>query len=71
MRSIYEKLRKEFATLENLRVWRCSYLGGHQFATTLIDFPTGQVWGHLERQIFFTLILRNSPVTVLRLFYRG
>ncbi|MES1025305.1 hypothetical protein ABN584_20625 [Gloeocapsa sp. BRSZ] len=37
MLSIYEKLRKEFATLENLRVWHCSHFGGHQFAPTLDD----------------------------------
>ncbi|OKH27972.1 sucrase ferredoxin [Chroogloeocystis siderophila] len=68
---IYEKLRKEFATLENLRVWRCSHFGGHQFAPTLIDLPTGQVWGHLEAQILPALIWRNFPVTELRPFYRG
>ncbi|PPS41242.1 sucrase ferredoxin [Chroococcidiopsis sp. TS-821] len=68
---IYEKLRKEFATPENLRVWRCSHFGGHQFAPTLIDFPTGQVWGHLESQILPALVLRNSPVIELRRFYRG
>ncbi|WP_035984431.1 sucrase ferredoxin [Leptolyngbya sp. KIOST-1] len=54
-----------------LRVWRCSHFGGHQFAPTLIDFPTGQVWGHLEPQILAGLINRDCPVTELRPFYRG
>jgi hypothetical protein len=58
-------------THPHLRVWRCSHFGGHQFAPTLVDFPTGQVWGHLEPQILEGLINRNSPVAQLRPFYRG
>ncbi|WP_238549315.1 sucrase ferredoxin [Acaryochloris marina] len=54
-----------------LRVWRCSHFGGHQFAPTLVDLPTGQVWGHLEMEMLDTLIQRHRPVTELRRFYRG
>ncbi|MFE4106874.1 sucrase ferredoxin [Almyronema epifaneia] len=54
-----------------LRVWRCSHFGGHQFAPTLIDFPLGQVWGHLELEILDALVRRDRPVTELRPFYRG
>jgi hypothetical protein len=70
---IYTQLRKEYAAQSGgkLRVWRCSHFGGHQFAPTLVDFPTGQVWGHLEPQILEGLINRNCPVTDLRPFYRG
>jgi len=69
---IYEQLRQEFTTAgAPLRVWRCSHFGGHQFAPTLIDLPTGQVWGHLESDILPTLVLRNSSVAKLRQFYRG
>lgn len=67
---IYQMLRKEYAN-SSLRVWRCSHFGGHQFAPTLVDFPTGQVWGHLEPQILEALVQRNRPVTELRPFYRG
>ncbi|HEY9620581.1 MAG TPA: sucrase ferredoxin [Crinalium sp.] len=70
---IYKTLRQTYAAQSNgeLRVWRCSHFGGHQFAPTLVDFPTGQVWGHLEPNILETLIHRNQPVTNLRSFYRG
>ena len=54
-----------------LRVWRCSHFGGHQFAPTLVDFPTGQVWGHLEPEILDVLVRRDRLVTELRPFYRG
>ncbi|MDV3351189.1 sucrase ferredoxin [Leptothoe sp. LEGE 181152] len=70
---IYKKLRDNYAASSNgqLRVWRCSHFGGHQFAPTLVDFPTGQVWGHLEEDILETLICRNQSVSELRRFYRG
>ncbi|MEM8612416.1 MAG: sucrase ferredoxin, partial [Cyanobacteria bacterium P01_H01_bin.105] len=68
---IYKKLRDNYTANGQLRVWRCSHFGGHQFAPTLVDFPTGQVWGHLEEDILDTLIDRNQPVTNLRPFYRG
>ncbi|MEM1369948.1 MAG: sucrase ferredoxin, partial [Cyanobacteria bacterium P01_H01_bin.15] len=55
----------------SLRVWRCSHFGGHQFAPTLVDFPTGQAWGHLEPHILPALVNRDRPVTELRPFYRG
>ena len=38
---IYQQLRQNYAT-QSLRVWRCSHFGGHQFAPTLIDFPSGR-----------------------------
>ena len=68
---IYKKLRDDYAANGQLRVWRCSHFGGHQFAPTLVDFPSGQVWGHLEEDILETLIHRHQPVAKLRPFYRG
>ncbi|TVP63376.1 MAG: sucrase ferredoxin [Nodularia sp. (in: Bacteria)] len=70
---IYQILRQQYASSSSgeLEVWRCSHFGGHQFAPTLVDFPTGQVWGHLEPEILEVLVQRNHPVTKLRSFYRG
>ncbi|MEM1256367.1 MAG: sucrase ferredoxin [Cyanobacteria bacterium P01_H01_bin.21] len=44
---IYKKLRDEYAGFPSslLRVWRCSHFGGHKFAPTLIDLPSGQYLG--------------------------
>ncbi|WP_414575205.1 sucrase ferredoxin [Anabaena sp. CCY 9402-a] len=67
---LYKQLRKQYAT-ENLRVWQTNHFGGHQFAPTLIDFPNGQVWGHLEIDILDCLIYRQGDVDQLRPFYRG
>jgi hypothetical protein len=69
---IFQKLRQEYATSKSkLRIWRCSHFGGHQFAPTLVDLPTGQFWGHLEPNVLDILIQREQPVTALRQFYRG
>jgi len=54
-----------------LRVWRCSHFGGHNFAPTLIDLPTGQYWGHLDPDVLDTLVYRQGDVQHLRRFYRG
>ncbi|AFY71454.1 Sucraseferredoxin family protein [Thalassoporum mexicanum PCC 7367] len=70
---IYQQLRKEYAANSDgkLRVWRCSHFGGHQFAPTLVDLPTGQFWGHLEPEILGNLVNRDRSVSGLRRFYRG
>jgi hypothetical protein len=69
---LYKELRERYATSQsNLRVWQTNHFGGHQFAPTLIDFPTGQVWGHLETNVLDCLIYRRGDVSLLRRFYRG
>jgi hypothetical protein len=70
---LYKRLRDHYAPKSdgNLRVWQTNHFGGHQFAPTLIDFPTGQVWGHLEADVLDCLIYRKGDVSQLRSFYRG
>ncbi|EAZ90639.1 sucrase ferredoxin [Crocosphaera chwakensis] len=69
---IYDRIKKQYTiNNDNLRVWRCSHFGGHRFAPTLIDFPIGQVWGHLEAEILDNLIYRRGNIEELRPFYRG
>ena len=67
---IYQEIRDQYADA-NLRVWRCSHFGGHQFAPTLIDLPTGQYWGHLESGMLELLVQQQGDVTGLRPHYRG
>lgn len=55
----------------HLRLWRCSHFGGHHFAPTLVDFPSGRFWGHLNPEILDTLVHSTGSVTDLRRFYRG
>ena len=70
---IYKKLRSQYAANSQgqLRVWRVSHFGGHRFAPTLVDFPEGRYWGHLEPEMLDLLVQRNGSVLGLRQFYRG
>jgi hypothetical protein len=70
---VYETLRYGYAgaSKRQLRVWRTSHIGGHRFAPTLIDFPEGRYWGHLEPEALEKLVLRKGPVSELGRFYRG
>ncbi|WP_289500416.1 sucrase ferredoxin [Gloeocapsopsis sp. IPPAS B-1203] len=71
--AIYKTLRSEYGanSTGQLRAWRCSHFGGHKFAPTLIDFPEGRYWGHLEPEILALLVHRIGSVTNLERFYRG
>lgn len=43
----YNNLRADFIE-KDVRVWRCSHIGGHRFAPTAIDFPEGRWYGRLD-----------------------
>lgn len=66
----YQTLREAYAS-DSLRVWRCSHIGGHKFAPTLIDLPEGRYWGHLSPEALPALVLRNTPFQELKRYYRG
>ncbi|MEM7552934.1 MAG: sucrase ferredoxin [Cyanobacteria bacterium P01_A01_bin.84] len=75
---IYRKLRQDYASKANgnIRVWQSSHFGGHQFAPTLIDLPTGRLWGHLDDDILDSLIWHHDSgqeqlLKQLRPYYRG
>ena len=66
---LYKALRHEYNS--QLRVWRCSHFGGHQYAPTLLDFPDGRCWGHLTVNTLEQLVNRTGAPANLRLYYRG
>lgn len=68
---IYEMLRREYAEPAKLRVWRASHLGGHRFAPTLVDYPEGRYWGHLEPWAVERLVRQDGPFPEMARFYRG
>lgn len=76
---LYKKLRSQTGEnpsrkdneLTHLRVWQCSHFGGHRFAPTLIDLPTGQYWGHMTMEKMELLLRQEGEVEELRQNYRG
>lgn len=53
------------------RAWRISHFGGHRFAPTLVDMPSGRVWGKLDEAGMDAILARSGPVADLRPMYRG
>jgi len=69
---VYERLRRYAAESGgSLRVRRTSHIGGHRFAATMIDFPEGRYWGHLDPDDAERVLLRDVPVPELADKYRG
>lgn len=67
---LYRHLRDTYAD-EHLRVWRVSHFGGHVFAPTLIDMPTGHYWAYIGEAQADQIVQRQGDVTKLRGHYRG
>lgn len=67
-RPVYDALRTH---AQPVRVWRTSHIGNHRLAPTLIDFPEGRYWGHLEPDTPHHLVQRDVPMADLRAYYRG
>ncbi|MGP1384404.1 MAG: sucrase ferredoxin [Thainema sp.] len=67
---IYAALQAD-AERDRTRIWRTSHIGSHRLAPTLIDFPTGRYWGHLDLETAQILTRQDQPVTALRDCYRG
>lgn len=70
---VYKRLRDEFvpASQGSLRAWRTNHFGGHRFAATLIDLPSGHWWAHLEGEALAQVALRQGNVRELRRHQRG
>jgi hypothetical protein len=54
-----------------VRVWRSTHFGGHRFAPTALDLPTGHYWGRLKADNVSGLIHRNRAAIDYRPLYRG
>ncbi|WP_017328324.1 sucrase ferredoxin [Synechococcus sp. PCC 7336] len=72
---LFRLLYRKYNHLDRLRVWQSSHFGGHRFAPTLMDFPSGHCWGHLNsdrlEEVLETLVERQGECQILKPFYRG
>ena len=53
------------------RVWQTTHIGGHRMAATLIAFPAGIVYGHLDRHDVESLVMNHRAGFMLTHKYRG
>ncbi|MDE2776482.1 MAG: hypothetical protein OXI77_11125 [Chloroflexota bacterium] len=67
---LYRYMRDNLSSA-GLRVWRVTHFGGHVFAPTFIDMPTGHYWAYVEREQAKQIIERRGDVRPLCGHYRG
>jgi hypothetical protein len=58
-------------TGSNVRVWRATHFGGHRFAPTFLDVPSGRYWGRVTPQDASDLLHQAQPADTFRHLYRG
>lgn len=68
---MYLKMHTAAKSLPATRVWRCSHLGGHRFAPTMLDLPSGRVWGLVDETAARGILLGDSDPGSLIPNYRG
>jgi hypothetical protein len=67
---LFNLLRKQYAN-EALRAWRVSHFGGHVYAPTLMDMPTGHFWAYVEYDQAHQIVARVGDAGDLHGHYRG
>jgi len=58
-------------SLDLVRVWQASHIGGHRFAPTAIDFPTGRYYGYLDQTALVSILTHTGKIQCLKSVYRG
>jgi hypothetical protein len=58
-------------SLDKVRIWQASHFGGHRFAPTIIDFPSGRYYGLLDSEIFKSILIGNGDINRVSKAYRG
>ncbi len=68
---LYKMLREQYHDDVSTRVWRVSHFGGHVFAPTLIDMPTGHYWAYVGTEQARQIVTQQGDVRALNGHYRG
>jgi len=63
----YQVLRQK----ANVEIWESSHIGGHRFAATMIDFPTGRAYGRLTPDAIPNFLESRKQGLVYGSAYRG
>lgn len=67
---LYKNLRDHDAGTQ-LRVWRVSHFGGHVFAPTLMDMPSGHYWAYVQDEQIAPIVEQTGAVAAMRGHFRG
>jgi hypothetical protein len=61
----------EERSLNHIRIWQTSHIGGHRMAPTMIDFPEARHYGYLNRSSLTSILTRTGDIQNLSTIYRG
>ena len=64
------QLIEKLSLNDSVRVWEASHFGGHRFAPTVIDFPSGRYYGGINSSALASL-LQQTDYEIFRHIYRG
>ncbi|WP_407572242.1 sucrase ferredoxin [Deinococcus altitudinis] len=53
------------------RAWRTGHFGGHRFAATAVELPSGLLWAHLTPELALQVARREVPPAQVRRHLRG
>lgn len=67
---LYKHLRDHYDD-DQTHIWRVSHFGGHVFAPTMMDMPTGHYWAYIEQPQAEQIMQYSGDVDNLRNHYRG
>jgi hypothetical protein len=67
----YRKAKAIADSLEQVRVWQVSHIGGHRFAPTVLSLPDGRYYGALDEEAFAAIAQRKGDINALNWVYRG
>lgn len=54
-----------------VRAWRITHFGGHRYAPTAWEFPSGYKWAYLDEAAARQVLTREGPASAIRLNVRG
>ncbi|MEM7799768.1 MAG: sucrase ferredoxin, partial [Chloroflexota bacterium] len=68
---LYDHLKRLSKRNTDIRIWEASHFGGHVFAPTMIELPTGVYWGNLYDSAPDMVIARRGNITGIKACLRG
>lgn len=68
---LYQQVKKVAQDYPDVRIWRAAHFGGHMFAPTVLELPSGRCWAHLGAAQVEALFAQAGDIGCLDGHYRG
>jgi hypothetical protein len=64
------KIVEEYS-LNQVRIWQASHIGGHRMAPTAVTFPDARYYGYLDASSLTAILTQTGDIQSLKTVYRG